>query len=167
MFWPRRNSAKAPLLSYAPSEFQTKPWLTEAPIENWFPPFAEKEPGFDSASAFRIKEIHVERQVASGYVFPAGKPNTGSLNPSARWAREFVFDTPLYRKHNRCIMFPRFGVGGGARRAAPHVCERNGTSTRAPHVLGLRALKQTKTPDEPTRPGQNKWHSECQLFFEA
>jgi hypothetical protein len=47
--WHAAKAAHAPRIDYAPSEFRTKPWLTEAQIEGWFPHFAEEHDCFDAA----------------------------------------------------------------------------------------------------------------------
>ena len=47
--WHAAEAAHAPRIDYAPSEFRTKPWLTEAQIEGWFPHFAEEHDCFDAA----------------------------------------------------------------------------------------------------------------------
>jgi hypothetical protein len=58
MTWFSARSAEAPRLGYAASEFRTQQWLSEAPIERWFPLYAREHFRFDAHGTVRLTSLN-------------------------------------------------------------------------------------------------------------
>jgi hypothetical protein len=110
------TTVHAPRISYAASEYQTKPWLTEARIEGWFPPRAPEPSCFDAtgqarfpalnsstiradsasaqqALARRVSEVDATRDHSA-----SGKPDAGSQDPDIRRTVGVRLDFPTHRR---------------------------------------------------------------------
>ena len=100
MFHWSRQLSKALRVSYASSEFQTKPWLKEALIERWFPPLtAEKLTGSESVkSCCTNSDARRETRLFIRNHSPIWDTNAECQNHDVRRTDGSILDIPLHRR---------------------------------------------------------------------
>jgi transposase len=102
LFHWSRQLFKTLRVSYASSEFQTKPWLQEALIERWFPPLtAEKLTGSESVtSCCTHSDARRETRHCIRNHSPIWDTNAECQNEDVRRTERSILDIPLHRRRN-------------------------------------------------------------------
>jgi hypothetical protein len=113
---PCTISAEAPRSSYAASEFRTKQWLSEAPIERWFPLYAQERLRFDAHGTVRLTPLncvateqpcvlatdqrarHVAERLATRDRSSSCHPDAGCHSGELRRSGGVCLDIHTYRK---------------------------------------------------------------------
>ena len=138
--WPTAFGGEVPRSSYAPSEYQTKQWLSEAQIERWFPHYEEEQLCFDANGIVRSSPVycnttrrdpvlvgnahdqHVSERIATRDHSPSCYPDAGCQDHSVRRTGEVRLDIHTHRSIAKAIIPPTHGTETRGSGHNAHVC---------------------------------------------